>query len=378
MHLSFYQLNRYRHARLEPAELLSLDDHLTECEFCRQQLRAQLNPQSAFFQLRANLQLMPEPEHLSSSQYPAFVNNTLSTVEQELVVSHLEYCDLCAGQMRVYRAAMLESRPTLGQSWLAIWETWRERLALVWPMPVAAAVVIALVALVDGYYFRAKPNSLVAENAPLPVTPTIAAPIASASVRPESTRMPKVSPTEPVQIAQLRFPAELAALRGGKITRGSSSTDETFQLTRPIATFVLSPRPTLRWQSFPSATIYRVKVFSTDYELIAESADLTATSWTLPVPLERGKTYLWQVVAKKGEEEFVGTSSVVEARFTVLDSARARQIEQVRQHTTSPLALGIAYAQAGLLDDAEAKLKAALPSAAARKFLHQVQAAHGK
>ena len=156
MHLTVYQLNRYRQARLAPAELLSLDDHLSECEFCRQQLRAQLNLPAALLALQTNLGIVPEPAHLSPAQQTAFTNNTVNAVERELIVSHLESCASCAAHMQAYRAALLEPPASLGSALLAILDAWRERLALVWPMPVVAALVIAFVALADNVYVRTK------------------------------------------------------------------------------------------------------------------------------------------------------------------------------------------------------------------------------
>ena len=181
MHLTVYQLNRYRQARLAPAELLSLDDHLSECEFCRQQLRAQLNLPAALLALQTNLGIVPEPAHLSPAQQTAFTNNTVNAVERELLVSHLEACASCATQMQAYRAALLEPPSSLGSALLAILEAWRERLALVWPMPVVAALVIAFVALADNVYFRTKAKPPAPANiqqiiAPIPSTAPAASP----------------------------------------------------------------------------------------------------------------------------------------------------------------------------------------------------------
>ena len=180
MHLTVYQLNRYRQARLAPVELLNLDDHLSQCEFCRHQLRAQLNLPATLYALQTNLGSVPEVAHLSPTQQIALTNNTVTAVERELIVSHLASCVSCATQMREYRAALLEQPMSLGSLLLAMLDAWRERLALVWPMPVVAAFVIAFVALADNVYFRTKAK---------PHTP--------ASLQPIAAPAPSAAPTSP-------------------------------------------------------------------------------------------------------------------------------------------------------------------------------------
>lgn len=364
MHLSLHQLNRYRHARLAAAELLVVDDHLVHCEFCRQQLRRRMNPQAALLSLQTNLQVVTEEEHLSSAQLTAFRNNSLSVVERELIASHLEFCSACATQLQT----ATETKAT--RAW---WQNWRERMMLVWPIPVAAAIVIVVVAIADYFYFRPRtklntPEVVQRETAPKPSE----VPLPS---QPESKPELKTSSAAPIEIARLTFPAELAALRGEKVTRGEKKMEAAFRLTSPVGTVVLNTRPTLRWQALAGATSYTVKVFSTDYDLVTESPALKAPTWTLPVALKRGKTYLWQVTAKKNEEELVAASSAAEAKFAVLDAARAQTVAQATRNTQSALALGLTYAQAGLLDEAEAAFRAARNTSpqAAKKLLQQLQ-----
>jgi hypothetical protein len=265
MHLSLYQLNRYRHARLAAAELLVIDDHLGDCEFCRQQLCRRMDPQAALLSLQTNLQAVSEEDHLSPAQCAAFKNNTLSAVERELITSHLEFCCACTAQLQI----ATETKPT--QSW---WETWRERLMLVWPIPVAAAMVIMVVATADYFYFRpkTKPNAPeVVQRETVPEPSEAALPSQPATKTELPTRLAAA-----VEVTRLTLPPELAALRGEKVTRGETITDTAFRMTSPVGTFVLSTRPTLRWQALAGATNYKIKVFSTDYELVLCPARSTA------------------------------------------------------------------------------------------------------
>lgn len=152
MHLSAYQLNRYRYARLAPEELLAVDDHLVTCEFCQQQLRSAMNVQAALQQLQANLRRELEVEHLPPEQRTAFVHNRLDAVERELVTSHLQECASCTAQIRFLQEDATETVPTLAETLTSLWAFLHERAALLWPMPVAALLVVVSVALMDCWY----------------------------------------------------------------------------------------------------------------------------------------------------------------------------------------------------------------------------------
>lgn len=378
MHLTSYQLNRYRHARLVPAELLILDEHLEQCDICRRQLCSQNELSAALASLQMNLQTVAAESHLSLTQCAAFINNELQAVERELFVSHLDDCAACATQFQAYRKSISEPKYTLGQALLLLLDSWRERLALVWPMPVAAAVVLALVALMDNVYWRLKMPLPRHEQ---PQQAIIIRPSESPAIPPPNSALaekPKAEQPAPEQFADLTFPPGLAALRGESVRQAKPGTAASLQLTHPIATFVLSPRPTLRWQRLPNATSYSVKVFSTEADLVAESPLLHTTVWTVPRSLTRGKTYVWQVTARRPNAEIEVVASTAEAKFAVLNYARAQEIERAKRISTAPLALSIAYAQAGLLDDAEALLNAAPSSQAAERLRQQVRQARTK
>jgi hypothetical protein len=71
-----------------------------------------------------------------------------------------------------------------------------------------------------------------------------------------------------------------------------------------------------------------------------------------------------------------------EAKFVVLDAAKAEELSRVRQvYKGSHLTLGTLYARAGLLDEAERELESALHknprSKVAHKLLLSVQALRG-
>jgi hypothetical protein len=122
---------------------------------------------------------------------------------------------------------------------------------------------------------------------------------------------------------------------------------------------LLSNRPALRWQPLPDAASYQVTIFTDDYEIVTESPALTATSWTPPQALPRDRVYLWQVTATKaGQTIKAPVAPTPEARFKVLKQSLADEITAARgRKPASDLLLGLLYAQAGLLNEAENALQ---------------------
>ncbi len=174
MHLSSYQINRYRHAGLAALELLAMDDHLLACEFCRQQLRSDLHWQAALPQLRTNLLRLPTEEHVAPERRAAFVHNRLDAIERELVTSHLQGCPTCAAQTQFLRDEAVEAIPTVGALWAGGLAFLHERAVLIWPMPVAAILVMVTVTIADYFYLRHHRNTavpaVISPN-PVPVSP---------------------------------------------------------------------------------------------------------------------------------------------------------------------------------------------------------------
>lgn len=154
----------------------------------------------------------------------------------------------------------------------------------------------------------------------------------------------------------------------------------TFGLTSPVGKVLRTDAPTFRWQPLEGASSYTVNVFDTDFNKVATASAAGITEWTLPKALTRGRIYSWQVTAVKDGQEIVSPAPPApEARFRILDGAQHRRLERAeQQHADSHLTLGVLYAQAGLLDEAEREFQAlteANPdSAAARELLKSVRA----
>jgi anti-sigma factor RsiW len=172
--------------------------------------------------------------------------------------------------------------------------------------------------------------------------------------------------------------AELGGRAGTLMGGGTSGVS--FPVLSPVGKMLRSDHPVFRWGRLEGATDYSVKVYDANLRKVAASPQLSVTEWRPAQPLARGGVYIWQVTATKdGAEVISPVAPAPEARFRVLDEARAAELDQAEQkYAESHLTLGILYARAGLLEDAErefqALVKANPHSPLARKLLRDAQA----
>jgi hypothetical protein len=150
--------------------------------------------------------------------------------------------------------------------------------------------------------------------------------------------------------------AELGGARGALM--GQSPTPGGFGLVSPVGVVVESTRPRLRWDELPGASVYEVTILGLDLVPMVTSQAVHGAEWTPPADLPRGRTYVWQVAAlKAGTRVIAPAPPAPEARFHVLDAARAQRLDDVRR-TSSRLALAVLLADAGLVDDSRRELLA--------------------
>ena len=158
---------------------------------------------------------------------------------------------------------------------------------------------------------------------------------------------------------------------------GSGNGKNGFAVLEPIGNVLLTNRLTFRWTAMEGATGYIVEVFDEKFNPVTASQQLTALTWTTRLP--QGHVYSWQVKATKdGQEVTAPRPPAPQAKFRVLDQAKASELDNARRaHPSSHLTLGMLYADAGLLREAEQEfrlLQQANPnSELARNLLRQVQ-----
>jgi hypothetical protein len=165
-----------------------------------------------------------------------------------------------------------------------------------------------------------------------------------------------------LQTRKVETSPQLADLRGAAAPLMGGGSERTFTLTAPVATMVATDRPTLSWAPLPDARDYQVTIsdIAANYREVASSPALREPTWTVPRPLARGRIYSWQVVARTPSGEVKAPSTREgEVRFQVISPEVATALAQASsEHKQDHLLLGLLYAAAGLLDEAEAELRA--------------------
>jgi hypothetical protein len=151
-----------------------------------------------------------------------------------------------------------------------------------------------------------------------------------------------------------------------------------FSVTSPVGIVIETDRPTFRWTPVDGGASYTVTIYDSNVTKVAESEPVTSTEWALPSALARGRIYIWQVRAVRDGRQMIAPSPAAgRAKFKVLEQSWAEQIAIAkRSGFKSHLVMGLLYAEAGLLNEAERELealqKANPTSAIARKLLRDV------
>lgn len=172
------------------------------------------------------------------------------------------------------------------------------------------------------------------------------------------------------------------ALEGVRLRTGTLMGTPTegvpFVLDDPVGTVVRTDRPTFVWRPLNGATSYAVTVYDISFKEMAKSGAQTALTWRVSKPLPRGQIYVWKVDASRnGETVTSPVSPAPEARFRILSQDQENVIANAeKRHRNSHLVLGVLYAEAGLLKDAQREfrllVKANPGSELARNLLRQV------
>jgi anti-sigma factor RsiW len=377
-HLNDEQIRAYRERSLVAAELLDVSEHVGGCEACQARIASPAELEAGVHTVRFALNAEAGSSHLSYDEIAAYADQKMAAAERVALEAHAADCRSCADDL--YEIRMLRSeleapravaRPS---SWAAFWRAvqgWKGALAL-------AGAVCALLLFV---LLRApiQQNTKLAQGG-LPDASTSSNPVPpppTGSVIRDGTRVLSVTTGGTIAglgalpapyrmfleqaMAQKRIEpaASLADLApNGGVLLGASTPPMPGKLLAPLATVVESQRPVFRWQPIAGA-VYRISVYGDGYEMVASSDWISGTEWQITKPLRRGMLYSWQLnVRPSGSAEFtIPTPPAAEARFRILGEAEAAEIGLARSDwSDSHLVLGVLYARAGLLDEAEREL----------------------
>jgi len=381
-----------------------------------------------------------DADHLSFEELSAYVDGSLDPVELEMAKSHLAVCRDCESEVRDLTVFSEAASPQSTKEYAPSVSTperaapRRNVLAFFWPRasnrtPVWAILATAAVifAVIAGVWVVLKskaerttevaqariaspaPSAVVetrdpaatdGENIPQPdITPTPTPPTeaeafvvlndgAGRVTLDVAGKLSGVSTLSPAQEEAIKSAlktqktvnsAALDGLGRAGVLLGGAASGESFNVRGPFGTVVESPRPMLRWDALTGATGYKVTVYDSNFNSVAASPLLTTTFWTVAQPLKRGAVYSWYVTAQKeGAEIKSPRPPAPEAKFKILDANRDAELRRLRlANPRSHLALGVLYAQAGLLEEAERELTALVranpKSDLARRLLDNVR-----
>jgi hypothetical protein len=422
-HLTQTQIEDYSRRSLPAVDLLSVSDHLGACDLCRRQVQRALNGDTVYLALRSELFDQTELSssltgraHLTFEQIVGSVDATLAGEELQIVKDHLACCQQCALAVDDLRAFKDQIEPELDRqdqlsSESETGEKARHLWSMFWPKPLVFGSALATLLLVASGWMvwqalnrtKEEPRTAVVTPSPAPsvsispgtapggaeaiallndgagqlrldkggrlsgvdhLPPAYQQMVKSALTNQELEKSPLLAGLTPTSITP----------RGGEDDRGAR-----FSLIGPIRTLTLSDQPVFRWSRLKGAASYVVEIYDEEFDMVAASPRIVGQRWRTQQPLKRGSVYYWQVKAIKDGRELVSPRPPApQAKFRILDEAKANDLEQARQdYASSHLLLGLLYAQAGLLDEAEEEFralqKANSKSTIADRLLQQVR-----
>ncbi len=423
-HLSVDEIQNYAKRSLSPAELLSVDEHLRSCDRCFSMIGGGLSSMDidqAFFAIE---DVGPDEGHLLFEQMEAFVDGEIAEADREIVELHREVCSDCEQQVEelVQLRATLQLEtgttdgPIAGRPESDFWAKFSASPLLRFGVPAFAAILIGAIAwtfwlfdrpsggvsavvdpIANNGFENVNTNSGVvnSENAKnadansASTSPMVSLADGSGMIEIDAggklkglnapqfeARIKAAMTTQNIEISTAA--RELRSKSG--VLMGDAQPGVPFALTSPVGKVIESARPQFRWNALDQAESYVVSVYDSDFNKVAESPPLKQNSWT-SISLKRGNVYQWQVTALRNGEAIRSPSRPApDARFRVIDSVAANEIESAKRNFgSSRLLLGILYANAGLLDDAEREFQALLRknpnSEAARRLLNKVRSA---
>ena len=440
-HLSDEDIARYGGRSMPPLELLAADDHIALCDDCHARVGAAQGMNGINDKLRAagkafETTIEHEVTHLTYEQMAAMVDNRLDDIDREVIGSHLELCERCETELNELRdvstalnsapardhGTPMPRAPSIQEKLISFWR----RPAFHIPAPAFAALALVAVATLVMYgilrrertVLQAKVAELERSNQALKeqAASVVGMQNEVAAMRDENDRLRQAvesraevlvalndgggritldtegnllglragpgdeqSIKDALQNGRAPVPSSLRELRPGPSGTLMGEGPTGFKLLTPVGVVIESAQPNLRWTALEGATSYTVTIFDSSLNEAASSAPLTTTQWAAPRALARGRTYVWQVRAlKDGREVVAPPPAGSKIRFRVLEQAKLDEVERARRsHPKSHLAMGLAYAEAGLIDEAEQEFNALLranpKSPIARKLLQSVR-----
>lgn len=347
-HLTDAELQAFAEGRLRTDDLIRADDHLAACADCRSR-GAALNDLARASDA-VDAALSAKTPHLSDEEIQLMVRGPLEPPHRERLESHLRSCDTCSRQvddLRSWHGSTARPIP-----WLAL----------------AAAILLAALvpAAIWQLGFRQRAASSVAGLEQLD-------PRDQAEVRAS------------LESGVGRLPAFIADVTGSRETLMAAAPVpvDSFAPTAPVATGTASDRPRFEWRPLTGADSYVVTVFDERFNEVMRSGAIEQPAWTPDRPLARGRTYVWQIAARRNDQTIVTPAAPMPpAKFHVIDAHSVDVLDRAQsQSSASHLLLGILNMNAGLVDEAVREFDQVAPTDPgadlARRSLERLRAIRG-
>lgn len=425
-HLSTLQVKQLCVSALPEDELVAAAVHTAECETCNQRFVEELKRQrgSAPFNFTLEPEFWFRNDHVDFDLLVALADKTLDQETEEIVNIHLKTCETCREDVRSFLAFREATAREMDISYVrpeyqathSGAAPWWQRLQSPPVYAIAAIVLLAVAVLVGVIALNKRSGSLEARKQDQTNSGTERGPDISPSPAPAVVSTPS-SGDDSTKVAILRDSGgEVTIEKNGRVTgleeasensrqyiaraalaqriepaevlkrlsgeqsglRGDDSGPQGFPLLYPVRRVVTEDRPVFRWESLAGVSSYRVYVVDADGNQAGLSEELppTQTQWKAP-SLRRGQVFSWVVTAMVDGKKVVSPSaSAPEMRFAVLSTANFQELTRLKK-SNSHLALGVFYARAGLLDEAERQFESLIKlnpdSELPRKLLQSVR-----
>jgi len=311
-HVTDAEIDQFRRRQLRGTAFVAFGDHLAACAECRSRVATRGDATTASAALEDALGLDAD-DHVPEDEIRAFVEGDLDKERRAGISAHLSACAACAAEVRDLSdfAAAFHRSPRPASPWL--YGTFATAAVLL--LSVGAAILW----------------------------------------RGSGATPPDAAVRDALASGRLALPALLSDLTGTQGSLLGEPEAAAFHLTAPIGTVVLDTQPTLGWTALPGSQTYIVTLQEQSTSETITSPPLHGTQWAPEPALARGRVYAWQVAASAGGRESIAPRPPAPpARFMIADAATAARLERL---PASPLARGVAYANAGLLDDAEREFR---------------------
>jgi hypothetical protein len=427
-HLSALELKQLCVGALPEDKLVPAAVHTSECQSCRHRFVEELKRQRGSAPL--NFTLEPEfwfqHDHVDYEQLVALAEETLDQDTEEMINIHLKTCESCREDVRSFLAFRNATAREMNVSYgpidyesthAVLPRTWwqRPQMKPVYALAALALVVIAVLIGVIGLNrtsgsleaSKKDPKNRNVEQSPSlspsPAPDVVAGPLRGAG--PEKvailkdgkgevtidkngriTGLDELSENSRQYIARAALSERLgppdvwrrlSAEQSG--LRGNDNGARGFRLLYPTRRVVTEDRPIFRWESLSGVSSYRVYVLDVNGNQVGQSEELapTKTQWKAPAPLRRGQVFSWVVTAVVDGKKVVSpAASAPEMKFAILSTEDFQELTILKK-SNSHLALGVCYARAGLLTEAEREFQSLVKlnpqSELPRKLLQSVR-----